>query len=141
MPYVIAAPAVVASVAADLRSIGSALTQAHATAVGPTTGLLAAGADEVSAAVAALFGSHAQAFQDLGARAAAFHAEFVQAMQAAAGSYAASEAANASPLAAAEQDAMGAVNAPAQALFGRPLIGNGTPGGPGQAGGPGGLLY
>ncbi|EUA85147.1 hypothetical protein I551_8388 [Mycobacterium ulcerans str. Harvey] len=33
------------------------------------------------------------------------------------------------------------LNAPAQALFGRPLIGDGAGGAPGQSGGDGGLLY
>ncbi len=38
---------------------------------------LAAGADEVSVAVAALFSGHAQAYQSVSARAALFHAQLV----------------------------------------------------------------
>jgi hypothetical protein len=38
---------------------------------------LAAGADQVSEGIAALFGSHAQAFQALSAQAASFHQQFV----------------------------------------------------------------
>jgi hypothetical protein len=49
----------------------------------PTTG--AAGADEVSAATAPLFASHAQEYQSISAQAAAFHNEFVQ--QAGCGSF------------------------------------------------------
>jgi hypothetical protein len=55
---------------------------------GALTGVLAAGADEVSAAVAALFGAHAQAYQSISAQAAAFHNQFVQALQSGSGSYA-----------------------------------------------------
>ncbi|MXI82010.1 PE domain-containing protein, partial [Mycobacterium tuberculosis] len=51
------------------------------------------GADEVSAAVADLFGAHAQAYQALSAQAALFHEQFVQALTAAAGRYASTEAA------------------------------------------------
>ena len=47
--------------ASDLTSIASTLSAANAAAVFPTTGVLAAGADDVSAAIAAMFGSHAQA--------------------------------------------------------------------------------
>ena len=100
-------PQLLASAAADLRGIGSTLDAAHAAAAAPTTGLLAAGADEVSAAVAALFSGHGQAFQELGGQAGAFHAQFVQALSSAEGAYAAAEATNASPLQAAEQAASG----------------------------------
>ena len=64
----------------------------------PTSGVLAAGGDEVSAMVAALFSSHAQAYQALSAQAASFHAQFVQLMNTGASRYALTEAANASPL-------------------------------------------
>ncbi|WP_156767293.1 PE family protein, partial [Mycobacterium sp. E796] len=42
--------------------------------------MLAAGADEVSAALATLFSGHAQEFQALGAEAALFHQQFTQTM-------------------------------------------------------------
>jgi PE family len=70
----------------------------------PTTGVLAAGADEVSATIATLFGAHAKAYQALSAQAAVFHNPFVQLMSAGAGQYAAAEAANASPLQTLQQD-------------------------------------
>ena len=66
---------------------------------GPDDAVLPAAADEVSAAIAALFSGQAQEFQALGAQAAAFHEQFVQALRGAGGAYAAAEAANASPLA------------------------------------------
>src|ERR1700755_1088856 len=86
------------SAALDLAGISAALTQAHTAAAGPTSAVAAAAEDEVSAAIAALFSSHGQQFQSLNARAAAFHAEFVQALNNAGSSYAAAEAANVSPL-------------------------------------------
>ncbi|AGL27282.1 PE-PGRS family protein [Mycobacterium tuberculosis CAS/NITR204] len=61
MSFVVAAPEVVVAAASDLAGIGSAIGAANAAAAVPTMGVLAAGADEVSAAVADLFGAHAQA--------------------------------------------------------------------------------
>src|SRR6516165_12649192 len=55
MSYVIAAPEIMTSAATDLATIGSALTAANAAAAAPTTGILAAAQDEVSAAIAAVF--------------------------------------------------------------------------------------
>ena len=66
------------SAAGDLKSIGADLDTAHAAAAAPTTGLVAAGADEVSAAVTALFSEYGQAFHALGAQASTFHTQFVQ---------------------------------------------------------------
>ena len=53
MSLLVVAPESLVSAAADVQSIGSALKEANVSAAVPTTGLLAAGADEVSAAVAA----------------------------------------------------------------------------------------
>jgi hypothetical protein len=98
MSFMHAAPEFVTAAASDLASIGSTLDAAHAAAVAPTTGVLAAGGDEVSEVIATLFGAHAQAYQALSAQAATFHQQFVQLMNAGAGSYASTEAANVSPL-------------------------------------------
>jgi hypothetical protein len=94
-------PESLASAAADLERLRSALDAAHAAAAAPTTQLMAAGADEVSAAVSALFAKCGQELQALGAQAGAFHRQFAQALSAGAGSYLAAEALNASPLRAA----------------------------------------
>lgn len=134
MSYLVAGPDVLGSAATQLQGIGSALGAAHATATGPTTGLAAAGADEVSAAAAAAFAGHAEPYQVLSAQALAFHQRFVQWLTSSAGAYAATEASSASPLQSLEQDVLAAVNAPTQAIFGCPLIGNGGPGGAGGAG-------
>ncbi|MCV7124189.1 PE family protein, partial [Mycobacterium lacus] len=143
MSYVVAVPEIVGVAARDLAAIGSSLNAARALAAVPTTGVLAAGADEVSAAVASLFSGHAQGYQSLAAQAAVFHDRFVQALTAGAASYASAEAANASPLQALQQGALNLINAPTEALVGRPLIGDGANGAPGtgQAGGDGGILW
>ena len=107
MSYLVAAPEFLASTATDLSNIGSTLNAATSAAASPTTGILAAARDEVSAAIAALFSGHAQQFQAASARAAAFHAEFVQALNGAGSAYVAADAANVSPLAAFEQAVLG----------------------------------
>ncbi|WP_136623031.1 PE family protein, partial [Mycobacterium pseudokansasii] len=138
MSLLIAAPDIMVSAATDLANIGAAISAANFTAAAPTTTVLAAAADEVSTAVAALFTSHAQAYQALGIQAEAFHQQFLQALNLGAASYASAEAANASPL----QELLNVVNAPSLALTGRPLFGNGAngPPGTGQDGAPGGWL-
>ncbi len=147
MSYVIAAPDIIGSAATDLVTIGSTLKVAGAVAAAPTTKIVAAAEDEVSAAIAAVFSAHGEGFQALGAQAAAFHERFVQALAAGAGSYVGAEAANvgafaANPAAAVVQDLLGLVNAPFLSLTGRPLIGNGANGAPlsGANGAPGGWL-
>jgi hypothetical protein len=64
---VIAAPEMAASAASDLAGIGSMIGEANAAAAVPTTGVMAAAGDEVSAAIASLFSSHGQEFQALSA--------------------------------------------------------------------------
>jgi len=98
MSFVIAAPEFVTAAASDLANIGSSLSEANGAAAAPTTGVLAAAEDEVSAAIATVFSAHGQGFQALGAQAAAFHDQFVQALKAGARVYADVEAANASHL-------------------------------------------
>ena len=92
MSFLVAAPQVLADAASDLAGIGSTLSTANAAAAAPTTGLLPAAADEVSAQIAALFSAHGQGFQRLSAQAAAFHEQFVQALTASANAYATAEA-------------------------------------------------
>ncbi|WP_156088424.1 PE family protein, partial [Mycobacterium tuberculosis] len=132
MSFVIATPEMLTTAATDLAKIGSTITAAN-TAAAAVAKVLPASADEVSVAVAALFGTHAQEYQTVSAQVATFHDRFVQTLSAAASSYVAAEAVNV------EQSLLAAVNAPTQALFGRPLIGNGADGTAanpnGQAGG------
>ncbi|WP_152407219.1 PE family protein, partial [Mycobacterium tuberculosis] len=146
MSLLITSPATVAAAATHLAGIGSAPSTANAAAAAPTTALSVAGADEVSVLIAALFEAYAQEYQALSAQALAFHDQFVQALNMGAVCYAAAETANATPLQAlqtVQQNVLTVVNAPTQALLGRPIIGNGANGLPntGQDGGPGGLLF
>ncbi|MCV7125198.1 PE family protein, partial [Mycobacterium lacus] len=143
MSFVLARPEALAAAAADVAGIGSALRSANAAAVTPTTAVSAAGADEVSAAVAALFSRHGYAYQDLSARMTAFHDQFVQVLNSSSNAYATAEAANVSPFQAAGQQLLNLINAPTETLVGRPLIGDGASGASGsvgQPGQPGGIL-
>ncbi|MCV7076127.1 PE family protein, partial [Mycobacterium szulgai] len=136
MSFVFAVPEFVDAAAAELSQLGAAISQANVAAAIPTTAVAAAGADEVSAAIAALFGSHAREYQSISADVAAFHSQFVRNLQAGAGAYLSAESLNV------EQQLLNAVNAPSQVLTGRSLIGNGVDGtAPGQAGGDGGWLW
>ena len=85
----------IGSVAFTLQGIGSAVSAGNAAAAGPTAGVVPAAADEVSALTAAQFAAHAQMYQDFSAQAAAIHEQFVATLATSAGSYLATEAANA----------------------------------------------
>lgn len=160
MSFVAADPQLLVAAATDLEGIASTVIAANA-ATGPTTTVAAAAADEVSTAIAAMFGAHGQDYRVLSAQAEAYHSRFVQALAAGASSYATAEVANASILDILEQQLLAVVNSPTQLLFGRALIGdgadatvaggrgvdggmlygsggNGADGGPGQPGGAGG---
>ena len=94
MVYVIARPEMLAAAANHLQLTGSSLAAQNAANAAPMTGLVPAAAAEVSALTAAQFASHAQTFQAVSAQASAIHEAFVTTLQASAGSYAATEAAN-----------------------------------------------
>jgi hypothetical protein len=89
-------PAELTAAAGNLQGIGSIMTAQSAAAAAPTTGVIPAAADEVSALTAAQFATHAEMFQVVSAQAAAIHDMFVNTLSASAGSYAATEVANAS---------------------------------------------
>lgn len=91
MSFVIVARDALAAAAADLAQIGSAVNAGNLAAANPTTAVAAAAADEVSAALAALFGAHAREYQAAAAQAAAYHEQFVHRLSAAATSYAVTE--------------------------------------------------
>ena len=77
MSFVVAGPEMVAAAAADLAAIRTSLSASnHAVAV-PTIGLEAPAADAVSAAVTAVFGSHAETYQMISAQTVAFHDQLV----------------------------------------------------------------
>nr|WP_232341725.1 PE family protein [Mycobacterium kansasii] len=137
MSFVVTNTDMVSGAAGNLARIGSAISEANSAAVAQTTAFAAAGADEVSAAIAAFFQQHGLNYQALSAQAAAFHNQFVQNLFGGAQAYASAEAAAANPL----QPLLDVINAPARALLGRPLIGDGVDGGAGQAGEDGGILF
>jgi PE family len=112
MSFVTAATEFVEAAAHDLAGLGSSIGEATSVAAAPTTGIAAAGADEVSSMIAALFGSHASEFQAIAARASTFHEQFVKLLSSGANSYLTTEVANAS------QTLANTVSAPAQSLFG-----------------------
>jgi len=67
----------------------------NSAAAAPTTGVVPAAADEVSALTATQFAVHAQMYQAISAQAEAIHQLFVSTLGTSATSYAATEAANA----------------------------------------------
>ena len=95
MSFVSTQPEDLTAAAGNLQSIGWAMTGQNAAAAAPTTGVVPAAADEVSALTATQFAMHAQMYQAVSAQAAAIHDMFVSTLGTSAGSYAATEAANA----------------------------------------------
>jgi hypothetical protein len=95
MSFVSTQPTELTAAAENLQGIGSSLTVQNAAAAAATTNVLPAAADEVSALTAAQFATHAQMYQAISAQAAAIHDMFVNKLGVSAGSYAATEAANA----------------------------------------------
>ena len=93
--FVTTQPEALSTAAGNLSAIGSAVSSQNAAAAGPTTGIVPAAADEVSALTAAQFVAHAHMYQAVSAQAAAIHEMFVNTLGNSAGSYAATEAANA----------------------------------------------
>lgn len=95
MSFVTTQPEALTAAAGNLTGIGSAMSAQNAAAAAPTTGVIPAAADEVSALTAAQFAAHAQMYQAVSAQAQAIHEMFVNTLGTSAGSYAATEAANA----------------------------------------------
>ncbi len=114
MTSLIAQPQLLATAATEMAQINSAIGAAKAAAAGPTTGVVAAAQDEVSAATAKLFGGFAQDYQALLKQAASFHDQFAAALSSAGSTYAAAEATNASAI----SGAVGRLTSPIQSLLG-----------------------
>ncbi|MDP7734689.1 PE family protein [Mycobacterium paragordonae] len=95
MSFVRTYPEHLAAAASNLQSLGAALNVGNAAAAIPTTGVVPAAADEVSILTAAQFATYAARFQELQARAAQIQAALAATLGTSAGSYAATEAANA----------------------------------------------
>jgi hypothetical protein len=112
MSFVTTTPDTVATAAGNLTGIGSALTAASASAATPTTAIAAAAQDELSIALAGLFGNVGQEFQALSAQAQAFHDQFVGTLNTGMSQYVSTEAANV------QQNLLNEINAAAQSLLG-----------------------
>jgi PE family len=78
-----------------LQGIGSSMSAQNAATAAPATGVVAAATDEVSELTAAQFVTHVQMYQAVRAQATAIDKVFVNMLGTYAGSYAATEAANA----------------------------------------------
>ncbi|ORA85564.1 PE-PPE domain-containing protein [Mycobacterium malmoense] len=109
MTYVLTQPPIIASAAADVTAIGSAINAANETAAGATTGVVAAAGDEVSAMTATLFNAYAQEYQALVKQTAVFHDGFAAALAGAGSAYTEAEIA--------ASGALGGLAAPAEALL------------------------
>jgi hypothetical protein len=127
-------PEQLAAAAADAGQISTAIGAARAAAAGPTTNLVAAAEDEVSAIAAVLFGAYGQECQALLRQATEFNEGFVAALAAAGNAYAAAEAAasnllggNAVPAAVAGALATAPAAAPGDPITTLVLGGSGTP--------------
>lgn len=100
MSVVVAELGAIASAASDLTRIGAAIRSADAAALLPTTQIAAAAADEVSEAIAGLFGVFAHDYQGLSTQAAGWYDRVVRVLDSATQAYADTELAAASLLAA-----------------------------------------
>ena len=102
MSFVTTQPEALTYAAGKLQTLGSAMAAESAAAAAPTTGMVPAAADEVSALQATIFAAYGNLYQSVNAQAAAIHELFVNTLGASAGSYAATESGNsiatASPL-------------------------------------------
>ena len=95
MSFVTTQPEALSATATSLSAIGTTMSAQNAAVAAPTTGVLPAAADEVSALTATQFAVHAQMYQAVSAQAEAIHQLFVSTLGTSATSYAATEAANA----------------------------------------------
>jgi PE family/PPE-SVP subfamily C-terminal region len=94
LSFVTTQPEALTAAAGNLQGIGSTLAGQNAAAAAPTTGVVPAAADEVSALQATQFGAYGNLYQQVSAQAAAIHEMFVNTLGASADSYSATEAAN-----------------------------------------------
>ena len=95
MLYVTTQPEALSATATNLAGIGAAMSAQNSAAAAPTTGVVPAAADQVSALAATQFAVHAQMYQAISAQAEVIHHQLVSTLENNAMSYAATEAANA----------------------------------------------
>ena len=128
MSFVTTQPEALAYAAGKLQTLGSVIAAESAAAATPTTDVVPAAADEVSALQAAIFGAYGSLYQSVSAEATTIHELFVHTLGASAGSYAATESANsavtASPLSARISGLLSSVGSAASAPSADPPGGN-----------------
>jgi hypothetical protein len=95
MQFVTTHPEALTAAATSLAGIGTTMSAQNAAVAAPTTQLIPAATDEVSALTATQFVVHAQMYQAISAQAEAIHQLFVNTLGASAASYVITEAANA----------------------------------------------
>ncbi|MCV7399632.1 PE domain-containing protein [Mycobacterium fragae] len=87
-------PEALAAAAAQLEGIGNSFSAESAAAAAPTTTILPAASDEVSALQAGVFSTYGQLYQTVSAQAQAIHQQFVNLLATSSGSYGETEVAN-----------------------------------------------
>lgn len=95
MSFLTTEPESLVAAAGKLDSVGATMTAGNAAAAAPTSEVVPAAADEVSALTAVQFAAHADMYQAVSAQAEAIHRELVANLVANSTSYAQTEAANA----------------------------------------------
>src|SRR5271154_6049889 len=95
MSFLTTQPEALTAAAGSRLGIGSSMSAQNAAAAAPTTGVVPAAADEVSALTAAQFAAHAQMYQAVANQASAIHEGFVNTLATSSRSYEFTEAANA----------------------------------------------
>ena len=95
MSFVMTHPEALNGAATSLACTGSMMSAQNTAAAPPTTGVLPAAADEVSALTATQFAVHALMYQAVSVQAEAIHRQLVSTLASSAASYEATEAANA----------------------------------------------
>jgi hypothetical protein len=106
-------PGELASAAADVGNIGTMIEEANAAAALPTSSILPAAADEVSAAITSLFNNQSLTYREMAAQGEAFHQRFTQLLGAAVNAYTGTEQAALQAL----RDAISGVESPLSSLF------------------------
>lgn len=94
MSFVTTQPEALSATASTLQQLGTSMTAENASAAAPTTELVPAAADEISALQAAQFSAYGNLYQQVSAQAAAMHQMLVNTLGSSAGSYGTTEAAN-----------------------------------------------
>lgn len=94
MSFVTTQPEALTYAAGKLQTLGSAMSAESAAAAAPTTGLIPAAADEVSALQATIFAAYGSLYQSVNDQATAIHELFVNTLGASAGSYTTTESLN-----------------------------------------------